>query len=388
MASYFLSFARADDSKYPEFTFSGFGQLVVGQLDEKHAEYLDYDSSISLEQQSLAGLQGAVYFNPDFSINAQIIGYANEKKSSGIEWLYLNYQPTDNFQIKLGKNKTPFFNYSDVENVGFSYHWTTPPQQTYSSYMFESFDGIFVRYDIPNDYLALSAEAYWGRFDDDYYIGDDQVDVSVDDLAGLIVNGNLNNFNFRFSMHRGDGHVAEQRLDDFTMALRLANFNEMANQLAVDGEFKFYQWSLGYEGLDYFVKAEFTKTMPEVFLVPEIRSNYISAGYLFNQFTLHLTYAASDVEYDDPDNQIPLGIAPQLDALHYGYEQLLDNFSRDNLTSINVGARWDWRTNIAFKFDVTFLNAKDNQNGFFTDIDRSQFDYSSVLTQIAVTWVF
>jgi hypothetical protein len=371
-----------------DFDFSGFGQVVVGQLDEKNAEYQGYDSSFSIKPHSLIGLQGELNFSDSLSVNAQVVGYANDDKKSGVEWLYLSYQPTDNFQIKIGKNKTPFFNYSDVENVGFAYHWTTPPQQVYNNYLFNSFDGIFVRYDIPNRFLNVNVEAYWGEYSDDYNIGSDDVHVDVNNLAGLIINGNFDGLSFRGSYNRGYVETQVPSLSSFITILEQANFPSMANQLSATGDFNFYQFGLSYEKLNYFVKTEITQIDPEVLIVPKTTSKYISIGYSLAPFVFHMTYAKSDAKYKDSINEIPLGISAQLDALHYGFEQVVQNTTKDDLTSYSAGVRWDWQTNIALKFDVTFLNAGKNQDGFFTNFNDTEFDRKATLTQLAITWVF
>lgn len=378
----FNAFSKVD------FDFSGFGQVVVGQLDEKHAKYLGYDDSLSIKPHTLVGLQGELSLSDSLSINAQVIGYANDNKKSGLEWLYVNYQPTENFQIKIGRNKTPFFNYSDVENVGFSYHWITPPQQVYNDYMFKSFDGIFARYDIPNRFLNLNVEAYWGEYDGDYIIGEDRLSLDLKNLNGFIVNGSFENLSFRASYHEGQGEVEVEDLSDFISALKSANFNRMAEQLSLSGDFTFYQLGLAYEKLNYFVKTEITQTNPNLFIVPKISAKYISLGYSKAPFVYHLTYAESDVDYQEPVNEIPLGLNAQLDALHFGFEQIVEFLPKDNLRSYTLGMRWDWKTNIALKFDVTLLNAKENQNGFFTHINNTEFDRKSTLTQLAITWVF
>lgn len=368
--------------------FSGFGQVVIGQLDEKHAKYQGYDSSLSIKPHSLIGLQGELSFSDSLSVNAQVIGYTNDNKKSGVEWLYLNYQPTENFQIKLGKNKTPFFNFSDVESVGFAYHWTTPPQQVYNNYMFNSFDGVFARYDIPNRFLNMNVEVYWGEYSDDYIIGEEKVRVDVNNLAGFIINGNLGGLSFRSSYHQGYVETQLPNLSSFITTLEQANFTSMAEQLSATGDFNFYQFGLAYEKLNYFVKTEITQIAPDVLIVPKTTAKYISFGYSQAPYTFHMTYARSDAKYRNAVNEIPLGVNAQLNALHYGFEQVIQSTNKDNLTSYSAGVRWDWQTNIALKFDVTFLNADKNQDGFFTDINNAEFDRKSTLTQLAITWVF
>jgi hypothetical protein len=374
------------------YSFSGFGQLVLGHLDEKHADYQGYDNGWSIKPQTLFGLQGEVRLSDSISVNSQLVGFTNSEKASGIEWLYVSYHPNDNFQLKIGRNKTPFFNFSDVKNVGFAYHWATPPQQVYSSYMFDFFDGVFARYDIPNKTLSMNIEAYWGTYEGEYNgsynVEHDEVTVDVNDLRGLIFNVNYERLSARASLHHGDGNVKVARLSEFVVILEQTGFSNMAKQLSLNGGFNFYQFSVAYEQLDYFVRSEFTQAKPNLFVVPEINARYLSVGLNRAPFVFHATYADSKIKYQEPINEIPLGINPQLDALHLGFEGVLLDAPKDNLRSLTVGTRWDFKTNLAVKFDVTFLDADKDQNGFFTDIEQDNFDRRATLIQLAVTWVF
>ena len=121
--------------------FSGFARLVGGYLDEEKATYLDYDDSISFGEHSLFALQTDVDFSEQFSFTTQLLAHASHRRDSGVEWAYLTYRPTRNWQFKAGKLRTPFFMYSDTLDVGLAYPWIVPPQQVYLPYVFPSILG-------------------------------------------------------------------------------------------------------------------------------------------------------------------------------------------------------------------------------------------------------
>ena len=105
------------------FKVSGFGRIVGGYLDTSDAAYLDYSDEIQFDSQSLAAIQADWQATDKFSVTTQLLAHSNSDTKSGIEWLYLTYQLNDNWQIRAGKQRTPFFHYSDVRNVGFAYHF-------------------------------------------------------------------------------------------------------------------------------------------------------------------------------------------------------------------------------------------------------------------------
>ena len=112
---------------------SGFARVILGYLDDENAEYVGYDNSISANQQSLLGLQAEYLFNDELSVTGQVVGFTDDQRNSGLEWLYISYSPSNALQIKLGRQRIPFFNYSDSLDVGFAYPWLTLPQQFYDT---------------------------------------------------------------------------------------------------------------------------------------------------------------------------------------------------------------------------------------------------------------
>lgn len=371
----------------PDFSFSGFGQVIGGHLNTDQAKYHGYSDSFSFDQETLIGIQADYIFNDTFAASGQAVGYTSDVKQSGIEWLFLNITPSKRWQVRLGRHKTPFFNYSDSTDVGFTYPWITLPQQVYNFYLFRSFEGAFVRYDLPSKTMALNFEAYWGSFDDDYYIGEERVDVEVDGLSGLIANVSVSDFTFRASYHQGDVKVALPQIEQFAQVLALNGFVKSAQSLEIDGQLEFYQASANYETPYNFVRSEWTRVAPNFLTVPDLRAYYISAGLYQYPFTYHLTYAHSSAKFNEPISEIPIGVDPQLDALAFAYQGVFNSLDEDSLKSISVGVRWDLKPNIALKGDITFLDGDENKRSFF-EISDDSFDRSATLVQFGVTWVF
>lgn len=379
--------AYSDNTPEDKFSFSGFGQLVVGKLNTDKANYNDYDDSFSFKSESLLGLQFDYKFTEQLSLSSQVIAYSNSKSSSGISWLTLNYQPNKNVLVKIGKLKVPFFNYSDISNVGFSYPWITLPEQVYNDYMFDEVDGIFFRYDVPVSIFALNLEGYWGSKKGTYYIGDDLIEVDVDDLKGLIANISANNLSLRASVHQAHNNSGDRRILEFSNQLRQIGFSESAESLSLKGDVSFYQASINYDTLDYFIRSEWSKISPNKIAIPIVESSYLTIGYNHFPFTVSLTRSASNISYSGRASDIPLGVSQELDALSNIYNFTYDSLPKDTLDSTSLGLRWDWQTNIAIKTDVTWLKGQPNNRSFYTIKDES-FDRKSTLFQVAITWVF
>lgn len=368
--------------------FSGFARFVGGYLNEENAAYLGYEDRLSFDNQSLLGLRADAKLNEEFSAVGQLLGHTADNRDSGIEWLYLKYQPQRFLQFKLGRQRTPFYYYSDVIDVGFAYPWINPPQQVYNGYPFYIYDGISGTYDFTGSNFALALEGYWGQFDDTYSPADFDAEATADDLRGVIVNLRIAEIELRASYHTADAEVVVPDLINFSNELRQLGFKRSADTLHINGKADFFQFSASYEKLDYFLIFEWTQIDSAVLLVPRLRNFYLTAGFNYYPYTFFLTYGHNETKYDDPVLEIPIGVSPQLDELAVAYQMTFDSLPVDDLSSYAIGIRWDWRTNIAFKSEITHLIGKNDQRSFFRITDDDAFDREATLFQVAAEWVF
>lgn len=381
------SIASSDISDRVEL--SGFARVIGGYLDEESAKYQGYSDAISLSQQSLFALQGDVKFTDNLSLSTQLLAHSGEKRESGVEWLYLAYEPSQNWQFKLGKLRTPFFRYNDVIDVGFAYPWITPPVQVYSGFLFTNYEGISGTYKTNLSSFSVELEAYYGSYNGDFPVEDVNIGLDVSDIKGVVLSARNGNLSMRTAIiHSSDFYADVPGIDEFADALELAGFAENASSLRFDGSATGYQASINYDTLDYFAAAEWTKIDSELLLVPTIESYYATFGYNFNPFQAHITFASSKNSRPIPENLIPKGVAPQLDQLSYGYDAIIYGIQKYPLDSISIGVRWDFRHNMAAKAEVTFLNGDANESSFFSEFSDPSFDRKATLYQVGLEWFF
>ena len=158
--------------------------------------------------------------------------------------------------------------------------------------------------------------------------------------------------------------------------------------LNANGPIKFYQFSINYDNLDYFVRSEVTQFKGEKGLVSDIESFYISAGYNFYPYTVYVSYSKKNLHFDHPDNEIPVGISPDLDILAATYIAFTEAFADDKSVGIKIGTRWDWSPNLALKAEVTFVEATEEISNEYAVKDLGGFDGRAVLYQLGIEWVF
>ena len=384
--SSFGAFAKTSN----DLQFSGFARLVGGYLSTDKAKYEGYENSVSFSEKSLAALQADYILNDHFSLSGQLLWHSDETRKSGIEWLYLTYQPNASWQFNLGQIRTPFLKYSDVIDVGFAYPWLNAPQQLYSSYLFSQYKGVNARYLGSFNEVAYSLEAYWGNYSDEIRSSGTVFDVTVDGMYGGVVELSYRGFQFRTAtIHANDTDTDLTELDPLIQGLRAAGFSDTADILDIDGGATSYLFGISYDSLNWFASAEWMSVKSDLDILSGIDSFYVSLGYYFDEVLLHATVGSSRQSLNDIKNPIPVGIAPQLDALHFAVEEVKTYFPTDDLDSLTLGARWDFRNNLALKAEVSFLKGKEGKTSFFElDVIDSDFDRRATLYQLGMEWVF
>lgn len=380
---------HGNDKSDERFSFSGFGRVVGGLLNEEHARYEGYDDSISFSEQSLLGIQAEYTLTNSLTVAAQGLLHTSDTRDSGVEWLYLNYTPSPYFQLKVGKLRTPFFNYSDVLDVGFAYRWITPPQQIYSTYFPSNYNGVSAIVRVPTDNFSTSIEGYWGEMDADIYVRDLDVAFDVGAQYGVIFSVERGALRLRASAHHSDdATVSFEQGATLISALRRAGFRRSADTLNTNGKGKEYQVGFSWEDTELYIAGEWIVINTDLLSGLNMDAAYLTVGYNFSPAQVYLTVAKSNSKHEQPANEIPIGIDPGLDRLADAYDQLFSEASFDNLTSYSLGVRWELDLNKAVKVEWTLLDGKAGQRAYFDVIDHDAFDRHASLYQVALEWVF
>lgn len=367
--------------------FSGFTRIVMGYLDEKNAKYLNYGNSISINNESLIGLQIDYQIADKLALTSQFIGHTGEQRDSGIEWLYLTYTPAKNLKFKLGRQRTPFLNYSDVIDVGYAYPWATLPQQTYPRHFFSTFDGLMANYEIAQKEFVINIEGYWGYFEDKVVAAERTMEAKTTNFSGLITHINYKNWTFRGSYHQGRTSVKLNELTQFSAILAQYGFNESAESLATEGLTEVFQLSANYENIDYFVRAELNRIQADIIFVPDSDGYFLSTGYNYFPFSSYVSYSKNKTKYDQPASDIPFGVNDQINGLAYGYQAIFNQLPIDSSKAFTIGTRWDLKAGLALKGEVSLIKGKGNDRAYFTINDPS-FDRKAMLYLIALECVF
>ena len=366
-----------------ELNISGFARLLAGTTDSKDVSYLGYDNSLSFDEHSLFAMQADLDITKILSATTQLIYHSVENRQSGVEWAYLTYHHSKKLKLKVGKLRTPFFNYSDVIDVGFAYPWISPPKQVYQSFLFSNFDGVNVTYNSAINGITYDVEGYWGEFDDDIYHNNREYKTDVKDLRGLVTSFTANNLSVRMSYHTARVSFIENDLQLLANSLNQLGFTESAKSISAKGEINNWQTSISYNALNYFAQLEVMKIDGNILPTPKTLGYYFTLGYHFPLFTLHYTFADHDSEFAQPLTEIP-DDTPELAFLRTNYESVFTALVTNDIKTNTLGVRWDYSNSTAVKFDLTHLSGQTLKPGS----PQANSQQNALLLQAGIEWIF
>ena len=78
------------------------------------------------------------------------------------EWAYGTYQFNDDWGLRMGRYKGPFYMVSDYRDVGYAYPWVRPPEEVYSTNPIKSLNGLDLVFQKSHQNVNYLVEIYGG----------------------------------------------------------------------------------------------------------------------------------------------------------------------------------------------------------------------------------
>ena len=285
--------ARADITT----TFSGFGTVggsFTGNSNFSYnhdaSEYVGASNQFDIGLESRLGLQGKVDFGSGFSVTAQEVFRlrGSNQFDPGTEWLYVQYSPDPNLQIRLGRVVLPVFLYSDSRQVGFAAPWFRSPNEVYAAFPFNFVDGGQVTWQKSIGQFSIALQGTTGSTSGTF---------NTSDNLTVVVNGH-DIFNESFSVTYGDLllRIAQTTLKSPTNLPLTPNFT-----LSYEEHGTFLSAGAQYDNGHAVLIGEWVNSKQgpaPVFNEPLTASKawYAAAGWHFNKFLPLVTYASNHAE--------------------------------------------------------------------------------------------
>ena len=157
-----------------DFSVSAFGTLGYARSDQSYAYQRFINRSGTFRRDSLAGLQVDAKFADKFGATVQVKvapDTANDNRYEGtVSWAFLSYRPTNDWLFRAGKQRIPFYLYSETLDVGVTYDFARLPTEMYSIIS-------------SNDVTGLSFSKNWGMENGDLSLDDFRREQAAELLA-------------------------------------------------------------------------------------------------------------------------------------------------------------------------------------------------------------
>ncbi|AEF04515.1 hypothetical protein [Alteromonas naphthalenivorans] len=350
-----------------DIKINGFANLIGGMtLDDDEVLY-GYDSDFNFDPASVFGLQVRGDVSEKLSATAQLVGRGSDDYDASFEWAYMTYALSNNSSISAGRIRMPLFKYSASLDVGYSYHWITPPDSVYGV-PFDNMDG--VRYDYTNYYgdWEYSVQVFGGRAESG--------PIEAEKLVGLTFEATLDWFNIRSIYSHTEYSAPNEDLIALTNAFNqfssvVPAVTALSNNFLTDEDStQFIELAVSIDKYDWFIGAEYTQIDFDGAPIAGDASWYVTAGMRFGKFTPHITYEYKDADANDVLgylNGIPSTIATGDAVDDATYSALYQNFAEIaaaqevGTSAVTLGLRYDVEPGFALKSEVTWYTDDVNE---------------------------
>jgi len=349
---------------------NGFANLIGGMTLSDGETVYDYDDDFSFDPASVFGLQVRGEVSDKLSATAQVVGRGRDDYDADFEWAYMTYALSNNTNISAGRLRMPLFKYSASLDVGYSYHWLTPPDAVYGI-DFNNIDGVRVDYSNYAGDWEYGAQLTAGRVETNTTISGTPALLELENVVAVSVEATRDWFSVRSLIARGKTSAQNAEFDGFVAGLgQFAPFVPTAGAAAEgfsvnEDTGTFFEVAVDIDKYDWFVGAEFTQTEVDGSIIADNKAYYITAGLRLGKFTPHITY-----EVEEADNADQLALVAGLpstimtgdavtDATYAGLVQAAGGIAAQqdlDVSAVTAGLRYDVEPGFALKVDVTWYS--------------------------------
>lgn len=382
---------------WSELELKGFATIAGGMTLSDDASLYGYDDKgLMFNEESLFALQASSDLGSGLKATAQIKSAGANDWETTFEWAYLSYEFNENFKLLFGRQRQPFYMYSDYLDVGYAYHWITPPQGVYNL-PFDSVDGLGLIYTDSWGELDSTVQVNTGRTQTTLQVAGGEYPVDVyknmsanwsvvyrwltlragytrakldmpiagiealaDGWSGLSAGAMLASAGFADA----DLPVLAQAMSDLSM--QAANIAEGIRYQRDDVSFSDLGFIIDHNR--FLVVGEITRLDLDDGAFGISDSGYLSVGYRITEKLMpHLTWgkdrdkAPNELIANLPQNPSG-GLAPDIDGglatLVAATAGTFGNFEFDSTYSI-VGLRWDFHDSAAMKVELINRRVED-----------------------------
>ena len=345
---------------HAELNFNGFMSVAAGVTTDSDETLYGYDDSVSFMPDTLVGIQAMADLGQGLSATTQLIARGQDSYDVSAEWAYLSYQASPNFRINAGRQRMPLYIFSDYLDVGYAYHWVSPPGSFYNAPV-SAFDGISLNYTtyLGNWETGLQVVAGSALEED---IGEDEstaFSVELEQYVGAVATIGYGPVTFRATYQQGHASMTEGNFGKLAgLSQAIAGvYPGLASKLDMEEmDMTFAGVGMNIDYADVLFVAEAREQDYKDNVIPNERAYYASLGYRIGDFMPYVTFERAESE-TDRDAYGKLALVRNRDGDQVGLEavQSLNTLAED-ARIYTVGLRYNLHPAATFKVEYTELD--------------------------------
>jgi hypothetical protein len=372
-----------------EVKINGFASVVTGiDLEDDGNPTNDYSSRTADNlQESKVGLQWSADLDEGMRFVGQTVARGNSADGFVLayDWAYFDFNVGDSGKLKVGRLRIPFYKYSDYLDVGYAYHWVTPPKSMYSL-NFSNMDGVGYQQNFSTGSMEHSVNAVLGRYQGTLQLGGKDAPGNLENLIAINYSATMGDHEFYVAYAQADTYITADVLDtdansDGTADGGLSNLSANERDVLVDGD-KGSFVGVGYKGSfgDFGFFAEASQVKVDDSIIQDSMGSYVGASYNMGEMIYHVTYEMTDSEGKTFTGKT----APAEAGLNNAARALGNRSSEGTSNTITLGARKDIGISSAVKVDISSYTEDRYQDPTATD----KSEQKALLLRIAVETMF
>jgi opacity protein-like surface antigen len=393
-----------------EVNFSGFASASAGHVTEDKVFFGDYENDWSFHSDTVLGLQLHSSLAERLSFTSQVIakGHSYDDEVSRykpqLDWLFLSYEMSPNLRTRVGRMRTPFYMYSEMMEVGYTYVWVRPPIDVYTPLLspFRNFDGLDFTYSRDVQLFGVDTE-----FEGQLFGGVMQAkfldnDIEVQPALGFSLRAEAQEMALRYSFIGLNTSVSNDVVEPLIQGLRAASaiapsLAETSTGFAADDQwYQYHGFGISYEPNTWSLVAEHYYIFGSgKELSNDARGYYVSLAKQFGDWTPYVVVGRYKSRLDNDIlrslnnsyREVPEGLDPALDALRNQTRFVIESFNARE-ESYSVGLRWDVIPNVALKAEYQNSHFSDDSSGQFLPFDDTDKASHATLMTFVIDVVF
>ena len=383
--------ARAIDVPVPiegsELSLSSFGTIGYARSDRSFTYQRFIDNDGTIRRDSVVGVQADFKLNNEIGATVQLKGAPrtdqDKRYEASVSWAFLSYRPTNDLLLRVGKQRSPFYLYSESFDVGTTFDFARLPTEMYSISPSNDFTGIAAGKTWRTGDSEISLDAYGGQADTDFRVwsrdqvpglqtaGAQFVPLRYKNALGLVLSYRSDDTTLRLVAVRSDAEIRDgRRVGSSYPFVSIApgiGYYQVADSLpgpGVDGSRSVRNAVLvaGAEvklPADFRVISEFARTIVKRNpLSPQGNRGYVSLLQKWDQWKPYVTYAFLKSPKSQRDfyaavngNRVPAFI-PGADLLNASQRIGADNILVYDQTAVAIGASYAFSPTSKLKAEI------------------------------------